>query len=122
MLGIGSNLHLTNFGSGGYCDFPRFVQIFAEKECTFTVPTQFKSSLYSIFVRSGCIFDWNKILYTSFFIYILSKAQHNLYINTVYKWHDLRFIRLYTSIWIFTHLKPLYVEIQSTHTSLTVSN
>jgi hypothetical protein len=38
--------------SGGYCDFPRFVQIFAEKECMFTMPTQFESNLYSIFVRA----------------------------------------------------------------------
>ena len=106
--------------SGGYCSFPRFVQIFAEQECTFTVPTQFESSLYSIFVRAGSIFDWNKILYTSF-LYILSKAQHPLYINMVYKWHDLRFIRLYSSICIFKYLKPLYVEIQCMHPSLTVS-
>ena len=55
--------------SSGYCDFPRFVQIFAEQECTFTVPTQFESSLYSLFFRAGSIFNWNYILYTSFFIY-----------------------------------------------------
>ena len=82
--------------SGGYCDFPRFVQIFAEQECTFTVPTQFKSSLYSIFVRAGFIFDWNKILYTSFF-YIYFQ-EHNkefcsLY-NMIYKYNDLKIIRL----------------------------
>ena len=98
--------------SGGYCDFPRFVQIFFEQQCRFTVPTQFESSLYSIFVGVGSIFDLNKILYTSFFI-ILSKAQHPLYINMVYKWHDLRFIRLYPSIWIFKYLKPLYSRTQS---------
>ena len=83
--------------SGGYCDFPRFIQIFAEQECTFTVPTQFESSLYSIFVRAGSIFDWNKILYTSH-IYILSKAQQRillLYIyNMIYKYNDLKIIRL----------------------------
>ena len=106
---------------GGYCDFPHFVQIFVEQECTFTMPTQFESSLYSIFVQAGSIFDWNKI-YIHLFLYILSKAQHPLYINMVYKWHDLRFIRLYPSIWIFKYLKPLYVEIQCMHSSLTVSN
>ena len=106
---------------GVYCEFPSFVQFFAEKECTFTVPTQFESRLYSIFFGRGSIFDWNKILYTSF-LYILSKAQHPLYINMVYKWHDLRFMRLYPSIWIFKFLKPLYVEIQCMHSSLTVSN
>ena len=60
--------------------------------------------------------------YIHHFLYILSKAQHHLYINMVYKWHDLRFIRLYPSIWIFKYLKPLYVEIQCMHSSLTVSN
>ena len=64
--------------SGGYCDFPRFVQIFAEQECMFTVPTQFESSLYSIFVRAGSICDWNKILYTSFF-YIYFQKHNTLY-------------------------------------------
>ena len=45
--------------------------------------------------------------YIHHFLYILSKAQHPLYINMVYKWHDLRFIRLHPSIWIFKYLKPL---------------
>ena len=35
--------------------------------------------------------------YIHHFLYILSKAQHPLYINMVYKWHDIRFIRLYPS-------------------------
>ena len=104
--------------SGGYCDFPRFVQILQSAR----LPCQLnsKSRLYSIF-RAGSIFDWNKILYTSF-LYILSKAQHPLYINMVYKWHNLGFIRLYPSIWIFKYLKPLYVEIQCMHSSLTICN
>ena len=83
--------------SGGYCDVPRFIQIFAEQECTFIVPTQFESSLYSIFVRSGYICDWNKILYTSF-LYILSKAKQRILLlymyNMIYKYNDLEILRL----------------------------
>ena len=104
---------------GGFCDFPRFVQIFAEKECMFVVPTQFESSLYFFGQDPFCI---RIQIYIHHFLYILSKSQHPLYINMVYKWHDLRFIRLYPSIWIFKYLKPLYVEIQCMHSSLTVSN
>ena len=92
VLGIGSNFLLADFGLCGYCDFPRFVQIFAEQGCMFTMPTQFESILY-LFFRAGSILHSNGNLYTSF-LYILSKAQHPLYINMVYKWHDLKFIRL----------------------------
>ena len=86
-------------------------------ECTFTVPTQFES----IFSRHDpfCI---QIQIYIHHFLNILSKAQHPLCINMVYKWHDLIFISMYPSIWIFKYLKPLYVEIQCMHSSLTVSN
>ena len=121
MAGIGSSdFHLADFGSGRLLRLSSLRSNFAE--CTFTMPTQFESRLYSNFFRAGSIFNWNYILYTSFLMYILSEAQHHLYINMVYKWHDLRFIRLYPSIWIFKYLKPLYVEIQCMHSSLTVSN
>ena len=84
--------------SGGYCDFPLFVHIFAEQECMFTVPTQFGSSLYSIFVRPGSICDSNKILYTSFFIYTFKSTTKNtapLYVyNMIYKYNDLKIMRL----------------------------
>ena len=97
--------------SGGYCDFPRFVQIFAEQECMFTVPTQFESSLYSIFVRAGSICDWNKILYTSFFIYTFKSITKNyapLYVyNMIYKYNDLKIIRLN-----FQKFKPNYVLLK----------
>ena len=120
VAGIGSsNFHLADFGFGRLLRLSPLLSNFAN--CTFTVPTQFESRLYSNFFQAGSIFNWNYILYTSF-LYILSKAQHPLYINMVYKWHDLRFIRLYPSIWIFKYLKPLYVEIQCMHSSLTVSN
>ena len=120
MAGIGSsNFHLADFGFGRLLRLSPLRSNFAE--CTFTVPTQFESRLYSIF------FGWDPFsigitFYIHHFLYILWKAQHHLYINMVYKWHDLRFIRLYPSIWIFKYLKPLYVEIQCMHSSLTVSN
>ena len=97
--------------SGGQCDFSRFVQIFAEQECTFTVPTQFKSSLYSIFARAGSILDSNKILYTSFFIYTFKSTTKNsapLYIyNMIYKYNDLKIIRLNSK-----KIKPNYVLLK----------
>ena len=58
------------------------------------MPTQFESSLYSIFVRAGSICDWNKILYTSFFIYTFkstTKTSAPLYVyNMIYKYNDLK--------------------------------
>ena len=121
MAGIGSsNFHLADFGFGRLLRLSPLRSNFAE--CTFTVPTQFESRLYSIFFRRDPFSIGITFYIHQFFLYILSKAQHHLYINMVYKWHDLRFIRLYPSIWIFKYLKPLYVEIQSMHSSLTVSN
>ena len=107
--------------SGGYCDFPRFVQILHSAR----LPCQLNSNPVCIllFFSGRDPFSLGITFYIHhFFTYILSKAQHHLYINMVYKWHDLRFIRLYPSIWIFKYLKPLYVEIQCMHSSLTVSN
>ena len=105
--------------SGGYCDFPRFVQILQSAR----LPCQLNSNPVCILFFSGGIhFQLELHSIYIIFLYILSKAQHHLYINMVYKWHDLRFIRLYPSIWIFKYLKPLYVEIQCMHSSLTVSN
>ena len=44
------------------------------------------------------IFNWNKIPYTSFYIYILSKAQQRILLlymyNMIYKYNDLKIIRL----------------------------
>ena len=121
MAGIGSSdFHLADFGFGRLLRLSPLRSNFAE--CTFTVPTQFESRLYSIFFSGRDPFSIGITFYIHHFLYILSKAQHHLYINMVYKWHDLRFIRLYPSIWIFKYLKPLYVEIQCMHSSLTVSN
>ena len=105
--------------SGRYCDFPRFVQILQSAR----LPCQHNSNPVCILFFSGGIhFQLELHSIYIIFLYILSKAQHHLYINMVYKWHDLIFIRLYPSIWIFKYLKPLYVEIQCMHSSLTVSN
>ena len=68
VAGIGSSdFHLADFGFGRLLRLSPLRSNFAE--CTFTVPTQFESRLYSIFFRAGSIFNWNYILYTSFFIY-----------------------------------------------------
>ena len=120
VAGIGSSdFHLADFGFGRLLRLSPLRSNFAE--CMFTVPTQFESRLYSIFFGRDP-FSIGITFYIHHFLYILSKAQHPLYINMVYKWHDLRFIKLYPSIWIFKYLKPLYVEIQCMHSSLTVSN
>ena len=115
-----SDFHLADFGFGRLLRLSPLRSNFCRARVhVYRANSIRKSSLYSIFVRAG------SILYITF-LYILSKAQHHLYINMVYKWHDLRFglrfIRLYPSIWIFKYLKPLYVEIQWMHSSLTVSN
>ena len=105
--------------SGGYCNFPRFVQLLQSAR----LPCQLNSNpICILFFFGRDPFSIGITFYIHHFLYILSKAQHHLYINMVYKWHDLRFIRLYPSIWIFKYLKPLYVEIQCMHSSLTVSN
>ena len=110
MAGIGSSdFHLADFGFGRLLRLSPLHSNFAE--CTFTVPTQFESRLYSIFFGRDP-FSIGITFYIHHFLYILSKAQHHLYINMVYKWHDLRFIRLYPSIWIFKYLKPLYVQLK----------
>ena len=73
MAGIGSSdFHLADFGFGRLLRLSLLRSNFAE--CTFTVPTQFKSRLYYIYFRAGSIFNWNYILYTSFFIYF---QKHN---------------------------------------------
>ena len=94
--GIGSsNFHIADFGFGQLLRFSLLHSNFAE--CTFTVPTQFESRLYSIFFRAGSIFNWNYILYTSF-LYILSKAQQRILLlymyNMIYKYNDLEILRL----------------------------
>ena len=81
--------------SDSYYDFPRFVQILQIAHS----PCQLNSNPVCILFFSGGIhFDWNKILYTSFFIYILSKAQQRIMLlymyNMIYKYNDLKIIRL----------------------------
>ena len=52
--------------SGGYCDFPRFVQILKSARLLCQLNS---NPVCILFFQAGSIFDWNKILYTSFFIY-----------------------------------------------------
>ena len=107
--------------SGGYCDFPRFIKFLQSKSAR--LPCQLNlNPVCILFLFGQDPFSIGIKFYIHHFLYILSKAQHHLYTNMVYKWHDLRFIRLYPSIQIFKYLKPLYVEIQCMHSSLTVSN
>ena len=80
--------------SGGYCDFPRFVQILQSAR----LPCQLNSNPICILsFWEASIFEWNKILYTSF-LYILSKAQQRILLlymyNMIYKYNDLKIIRL----------------------------
>ena len=76
VAGIGSSdFHLADFGFGRLLRLSSLCSNFAEY--MFTVPTQLESSLYSIFVWVGSIFGWNKILYTSFFIYTFKSTTKN---------------------------------------------
>ena len=120
VAGIGSSdFHLADFGFGRLLRLSRFVQILQNAR----LPCQLNSNLVCIqFFFGRDPFSIGITFYMHHFLYILSKAEHYLCINMVYKWHDLRFIRLYPSNWIFKYLKPLYVEIQCMHSSLTVSN
>ena len=77
--GIGSSdFHLADFGFGRLLRLSPLRSNFAE--CTFTVPTQFESRLYSTnFFRAGSIFNWNYILYTSFFLHIYFQKHNTIY-------------------------------------------
>ena len=56
VAGIGSsNFHLADFGFGRLLRLSPLRSNFAE--CTFTVPTQFESRLYSTIFRAGSIFN-----------------------------------------------------------------
>jgi hypothetical protein len=90
--GIGSNFHHTNFGFGRLRPmrdwvFRRFVQILGEQACTFTVPSQFESILYSFFWAGSSLYS-NTDIYTSFF-YIYFQKHNTLYI---YKWFTIAII------------------------------
>ena len=77
--------------SGGYCNFPasfKFCRVHVYRANSIRIPF-----VFYFFGRDP--FSIGITFYIHHFLYILSKAQHPLYINMVYKWHDLRFIRLY---------------------------
>ena len=78
MAGIGSsNFHIADFGLGRLLRLSPLRSNFAG--CTFTVPTQFESRLYSTtFFQAGSILNWNYILYIHhFFIYTFKSTTKN---------------------------------------------
>ena len=86
--GIGSsNFHLTDFGLGRLLRLSPLCSNFAE--CTFTVPTQFESHLYSIFFGRDP-FSIGITFYIHHFLYILSKTQQRILLlymyNMIYKY------------------------------------
>ena len=96
MAGIGSSdFHLADFGFGRLLRLSPLRSNFAE--CTFTVPTQFESRLYSIFFGRDP-FSIGITFYIHHFLYILSKAQQRILLlymyNMIYKYNDLEILRL----------------------------
>ena len=96
MAGIGSSdFHLTDFGFGRLLRLSPLRSNFAE--CTFTVPTQFESRLYSFF-PGGIHFQLELHYIYIIFLYILSKAQQRILLlymyNMIYKYNDLEILRL----------------------------
>ena len=93
--GIGSNFHLADFGFGRLLRLSPLHSNFAE--CTFTVPTQFESRLYSIFFGRDP-FSIGITFYIHHFLYILSKAQKRILLlymyNMIYKYNDLEILWL----------------------------
>ena len=94
--GIGSsNFRLADFGFGRLLRLSPLRSNFAE--CTFTVPTQFESRLYSIF-SGGIHFQLELHSIYIIFLYILSKAQQRILLlymyNMIYKYNDLEILRL----------------------------
>ena len=97
MAGIGSsNFHLADFGFGLLLRLSPLRSNFAE--CTFTVPTQFESRLYSTIFSGRDPFSIGITFYIHHFLYILSKAQQRILLlymyNVIYKYNDLKIIRL----------------------------
>ena len=96
VAGIGSSdFHLADFGFGRLLRLSPLRSNFAE--CTFTVPTQFESRLYSIFsVEIHFQLELHSIYII--FLYILSKAQQRILLlymyNMIYKYNDLEILRL----------------------------
>ena len=90
-----TNFHLADFGFGRLLRLSPLRSNFAE--CTFTMPTQFESRLYSIFFGRDP-FSIGIKFYIHHFLYILSKAQQRILLlymyNMLYKYNDLKIIRL----------------------------
>ena len=95
VAGIGSSdFHLADFGCGRLLRLSPLRSNFVE--CTFTVPTQFESLLYSIF--SGGI-HLQLELHSIYIIFLYTfKSQQRILLlymyNMIYKYNDLRILRL----------------------------
>ena len=81
--------------SGGYCDFPRFVQIFQSAR----LPCQLNLNPVCILIFFGRDpFSIGITFYIHHFLYILSKAQQRILLlymyNMIYKYNDLKILRL----------------------------
>ena len=96
MAGIGSSdFHLADLVSGGYYDFPRFVQILQSAR----LPCQLNSNpVCIIFFSGGIHFQLELHSIYIIFLYILSKAQQRIMLlymyNKIYKYNDLEILRL----------------------------
>ena len=96
--GIGSSdFHLADFGFRRLLRLSPLRSNFAQ--CTFTVPIQFESHLYSTIFFGRDPFSIGITFYIHhFFTYILSKAQQIILLlymyNMIYKYNDLKIIRL----------------------------
>ena len=80
--------------SGGYCDFPRFVQILQSAR----LPCQLNLNPVCILFFGWDPFSIGIKFYIHHFLYILSKAQQRILLlymyNMIYKYNDLIIIRL----------------------------
>ena len=122
VLGIGSNYYLADFGFGRLLRLSPLRSNFCRERVHVYRANSIRIQFYSICFRAGSIFDWNKILYTSFFIYTFKSTIHFIHkYGLQMAWSQIH-KAVSILIWIFKYLKPLYVEIQCMHSSLTVSN
>ena len=84
MAGIGSSdFHLVDFGFGWLLRLSPLRSNFAQ--CTFTVPTQFESRLYSTIFFERDPFSIGITFYIYHFLYKLSKAQQRILLLYMYK-------------------------------------
>ena len=120
--GIGSNFHLADFGFGRLLRLSPLHSNFCRARVHVYRAHSIRIQFVFYFCSGGSIFDWNKILYTSFFIYTFKSTTPFIHkYGLQMAWSQIHKAGSIL-IWIFKYLKPLYVEIQCMHSLLTVSN